>query len=195
MLEGLGCIEEVAREIAVHGARIQDQQGPLIMYDDEYNQALLGDTWEDPEIQVTLDSGCVEHVMDAGDAPGYCGLESAGSKRKHHFVVGNGHNIPNNREVHFNLDAGQGPLQAIFQVVGITRPLMSASKICDQGLRCIFDDDKAVVTNKQTGAVVCEFQRSGGLYVATMTFKRPNDLGKVLRLFVGRNDSQGEPRL
>ena len=116
--------------------------------------------------------------MDAGEAPGYCVLESAGSKRKQHFIVGNGHKIPNKGEVHLNLDAGQGPLQAIFQVAGITRPLMSVSKICDQGLRCIFDDDRAVVTNKQTGAVVCEFQRSGGLYVATMTLKRPTDLGK-----------------
>ena len=116
--------------------------------------------------------------MDAGEAPGYCVLESAGSKRKQNFVVGNGHNIPNKGEVHLNLDAGKGPLQAIFQVAGITRPLMSVSKICDQGLRCIFDDDKATVTDKKTGSVVCEFQWRGGLYVATMTLKRPGGPGK-----------------
>ena len=80
-----------AQDTSQENGRIREQQETLIVYDDEYNQALPGDTWEDLEIQVTLDSGCVEHVMDAGEAPGYCVLERAGSKRKHHFVVGNGH--------------------------------------------------------------------------------------------------------
>ena len=64
--------------------------------------------WQDVTIQVTLDSGCCDHVVDAGEAPGYCILESAGSKRRQNFVVGNGSKVPNQGEVHLNLDAKVG---------------------------------------------------------------------------------------
>ena len=39
--------------------------------------------WEDKEIELTLDSGCCEHVLDIGDVPGYASfiVESAGSRR------------------------------------------------------------------------------------------------------------------
>ena len=107
-------------------------------------------------------------------------LQSAGSKRKQNFVVGNGHKIPNKGEVHLNLEAevlgSKNQLQTIFQVADITRPLMSVSKICDQGLKCVFDKDKATVLNDK-GEMVCEFQRRGGLYVTTMKLKRPVEEG------------------
>ena len=80
----------------------------LIITDDgEYDEVLLGD-WEDIETEVTLDLGCVDHAMDAAEAPGYCILESAGSKRKQNFVVGNGQRCPNKGEMHFNLEARVG---------------------------------------------------------------------------------------
>ena len=69
--------------------------------------------------------------------------------------------------------AGKNPVQSIFQVAEITRPLMSVSRICDQGLKATFDNEKAVITNK-AGEVVAEFQRRGGLYVTTMTLKKPS---------------------
>ena len=39
--------------------------------DDMENDVLGVDSWVDSDIEITLDSGCVEHVMDLGDAPGY----------------------------------------------------------------------------------------------------------------------------
>ena len=50
------------------------------------------DTWVDTSIEITLDSGCCEHVMDIEHAPGYVGFvtASAGSKRAQNFIVGNG---------------------------------------------------------------------------------------------------------
>ena len=53
------------------------------------------ETWVDTHIEITLDSGCCEHVMDIDDAPGYCHYvsQSPGSKRKQHFVVGNGQRV------------------------------------------------------------------------------------------------------
>ena len=82
--------------------------------------------------------------------------------------------------MHFNLEAHVGaqkyPLMSVFQIADITRPLMSVSKICDQGLQCLFMAGKAVVRNA-AGEDVCKFQRRGGLYVATMTLKKPIEPG------------------
>ena len=114
---------------------------------------------------MTLDSGCVDHVMDAADAPGYCDLQSAGSRRGQNFVVGNGAKVPNRGEVHLNMEATVSgevqPLQSMFQVAKITRPLMSVSRICDEGLKCVFSAAKAEVIGSD-GMVICEFQRQGG---------------------------------
>ena len=116
-------------------------------------------------------------MLDAGDVPGYCIVASPGSRRRQNFIVGNGSKVPNQGQVHLNLDATvadhKNALQSIFQVAEITRPLMSVSRICDQGLKAMFDHERAVITNK-SGNVVAEFLRQGGLYVATMTLKRPN---------------------
>ena len=64
-------------------------------------------------------------------------------------------------------------LQSCFQVAQVTRPLMSVSRVCDQGLRCIFDDEQATVVDKKTGKEVTVFQRRGGLYIAKMKLKAP----------------------
>ena len=182
LFTGLGCLDQFLDQLAEHKEKmkVQNNAAMPMTVDDDYDYALIGDTWQDIEIEITLDSGCVEHVLDAGDAPGYCLLQSAGSKRRQNFVVGNGHKIPNKGEVHLNLEAEvlgrKNQLQTIFQVPAITRPLMSVSKICDQGLKCVFDKDKATVFNDK-GDTVCEFQRRGGLYVTTMKLKRPVEEG------------------
>ena len=171
-------MDQIIEQLQAHLRDVELERAHILpMYtDDEYDHALLGDTWQDLEIEVTLDSGCVEHVCDAGETPGYSIVASPGSKRRQNFIVGNGHKIPNQGEVHLNLEAGVGgaskALAAVVQVAAITRPLMSVSKICDQDLICTFDKERARVTNSQ-GGLVCEFVRQGGLYVATMRLKRP----------------------
>ena len=181
LLSGLGQLPVIAQHIDKYFEGIaQAKKEAMIVTDDGAgDEALLGD-WEDLEIEITLDSGCVDHVMDAAEAPGYCILESAGSKRKQNFVVGNGQRCPNKGEMHLNMEAFVGsmayPIKSVFQIADITRPLMSVSKICDQGLQCIFMADKAVVKNAKN-ETVCEFQRRGGLYVATMRLKRPIEPG------------------
>ena len=131
-------------------------------------------------VEITLDSGCCDHVLHAGEVPGYTILQSAGSRRRQHFVVGNGHKVPNQGEVHLNLDTVVGGktsnLRSVFQVAEITRPLMSVSRITDQGLIATFDNEKALIKNK-SGDIVCEFQRKGGLYVTDMMLRRPTPEG------------------
>ena len=52
---------------------------------------------------------------------------------------------------------------------------MSVGKICDNGLKVEFDDEKAVVRDK-LGAQVCVFERKpgGGLYVCKFRLKGPS---------------------
>ena len=101
------------------------------------------------EIMVTLDSGCCEHVLDLEGAPGYQEflMPSPGSIRKQNFVVGNGQLIPNEGQVQLNMQTQSSnpeSLSSVLQVAEVTRPLMSASRICDQGFVCIFDDAEAL---------------------------------------------------
>ena len=96
------------------------------------------DQWRETDIEVTLDSGCCNHVLDAEDAPGYVVQPSAGSRRGQNFIVGNGEKIPNEGQVRLNMQAtpSSGPalsVQSTFQVAEVNRPLMSVSRICDQG--------------------------------------------------------------
>ena len=69
--KGLGDIAAIDKQIDefIKGKNSNGCFGPITT-DDDYDRALLGDDdWEDIEIEVTLDSGCVDHVMDAGEAP------------------------------------------------------------------------------------------------------------------------------
>ena len=100
--------------------------------------------WRDVDIELILDSGCCEHVMDAEHAPGYPVLPSPGSLRGQNFFVGNGEPLPNEGQVNLRFgardEAGEmQDLTSVFQVAEVTSPLMSVSSICDKGFTCVFD--------------------------------------------------------
>ena len=152
----------------------------MIMTDDDDQQrcAFPVSEWVDTYIEVTLDSGCCEHVLDLADMPGYAAFitDSPGSRRQQNFIVGNGCEVPNEGQLKLNLESSVGEkfnkIQSVFQVAEITRPLMSVSRITDLGLKCLFDDKKAEAMNHKH-EVLCTFERKGGLYVARMKLKAP----------------------
>ena len=135
---------------------------------------------EELPFEVALDSGCVEHVCDDIDAPGYPVEPSVGRRRGANFIVGNGDKVPNRCQMALRLqtedeDGQINAAASTFQVAKVTRPLMSVSKICDGGMTATFDRHKAVVRDER-GKIVCVFRRQGGLYVCKMKlrpFQRP----------------------
>ena len=132
---------------------------------------------EEIEFEVALDSGCVEHVCDDLDIPGYLVEPSEGSRRNANFIVGNGSKVPNRGQVHLTLEFTDekqevNALTSTFQIAKITRPLMSVSKVCDSGLTAEFNKERAVVRDGN-GRTVCIFKRVGGLYVCKMKLKPP----------------------
>ena len=162
MLHVLAALEEVEKQVL------------LCEFEDGEDEMFNLEHWVDTEIEVTLDSGCCEHVLDLSDAPGYNAFltELAGSNRGQSFVVGNTQWMPDEGYIQLNMECGNFPLQSVFQVAGVTRPLMSVGRVCDQGLKCIFDDKKALVVDKDSEGV-CRFERRGGLYVARLKLNNP----------------------
>ena len=147
------------------------------------------DTWVDTALEMTLDSACGEHVMDLGDALGYGAFvaESAGSKRRQNFVVGNGQRVPNDGQLVINLEGdlglngGKRKITSTLQVAEVTRPLMSVSRVCDKGTRCVFEYTHALIIDKKTGREVAKIERQGGLYIVRMKLKPPEGFaGPVL---------------
>ena len=158
------------------------EQQAMLITDEEQGDVLVGSTaaWVDTDIEITLDSGCVDHIIDLGDAPGYEAYvaESAGSRRKQNYVVGNGARVPNEGQICLNLEHNKGMTEGVnlikstFQVAEISRPLMSVSRVCDMGMECRFKKDEALIVNSD-GQTVARFARHGGLYIANMRLKPP----------------------
>ena len=134
------------------------------------------DEWQDLDFEVTLESGCVEHVCDRADIACYPVEPSQAPRAGLGFVVGNGNTIPNQGQSTLQLDveAGEGinRLNPCFQTAQVTRPLMSVSKICDHDYTCHGDNQSAEI-NDQKGQVVCTFIRRGGLYDCTLRLGSP----------------------
>ena len=150
----------------------------LFETDDNEPQVLSNTTWVDVEFDVALDSGSQEHVCDEVDCPGYMLEDSPGSSRGQCFIVGDGGRLANRGQMRLNMqplnDSNQ-PLQSIFQIAKVTRPLMSVGKTCDNGMEILFTEERAVVRDKRDGSELCVFERKpGGLYIWKFRLKAPS---------------------
>ena len=63
--------------------------------------------------------------------------------------------------------SGVTKFQSCFQIAEVTQPLVSASRVCGQGLECQFNKTEARVLDK-SGKTLVTFQRQGGLYISKM---------------------------
>ena len=149
----------------------------LVMTTEEDPSVMSLEDFVETDILLTLDSGCCDHIVDMADAPGYAAVlhPSPGSQRNQKFVVGNGDRVANQGQVKLRMkakDEGGALMSSVFQVAEITRPLMSVSRICDQGMSCIFEKTHARVVDSE-GKTVARFERDGGLYTCTMRLRRP----------------------
>jgi hypothetical protein len=162
--------------------RIQTRLKPTAVNIMEHAQpdlmAVAKDEFQEIEIEVALDSGAVDHVINQCDIPGYKVGPSPGSMRGLHFIAANGDVIDNLGQATLNLmpHEGNNRLQSTFQVACVSRPLYSATKIADQGCTISMDKSSAVVT--KNGKSIAKFVRKRGLYLCKMTLKAPADIIK-----------------
>jgi len=130
---------------------------------------------EDGEIliEVTMDSGSVEHVMNREEVPTCAVLESQGSRMGKNFMAANGTKLPNEGEFHLEVlpEGAVKGLNTVVQAANVTRPLFSVSKICDTSTDTEVTFNSRICQVKKGGRVVATFHRKGGLYVAKMRVK------------------------
>ena len=132
---------------------------PIIV--DDGDEITPVECWQDRDIEIMLDSGCCNHVLDTDGAPGSLVSASPGSRRGQNFIVGNGERVPNDGQACLHMEdsgnAGQvTPVQSTFQVAEVSRPLMSVSKICYKGYAFLFNKDGAQILD-QDRRTVCQF--------------------------------------
>ena len=140
----------------------------------ESPQLNVMDQHEFLDMEVVLDSGAADHVIDKADAPDYELKESAGSRAGACFVAANGERIPNQGEVQLQLKLGTTPIASTFQVFQISRPLWSVGKICDAGYTVTFKKDGAEILHVASGAKIGDFSRRQGLYVGDFKLRNPS---------------------
>ena len=129
-------------------------------------------------MEAAADSGAGDNVASEADAPGYEVNGSAAPRRGSRFVGAGGHGMKNQGEMLLKMEAPiddgrDQPIESMFQVADVVRPLFSVSRICDHGNNTMtFDKTKAVVRNPK-GKVLMVFKRKGNLYIAQMKVRNP----------------------
>ena len=73
------------------------------------------------DMEVVLDSGAADHVIDKADAPDYELKESAGSRAGACFVAANGERIPNQGEVQLQMKLGATPICILVKDINLIR--------------------------------------------------------------------------
>ena len=114
---------------------------------------------------LTIDSGAADHVMPLGWLAWIMVVASAGSLRGLHYVAASGTRIPNKGQqtVRFLTQNGTWA-QWIFQVAAINKPLVSVSKLIDDGWRIVFDEEASYLKHKKTGNMI-SIRRERGVFV------------------------------
>ena len=103
-------------------------------------------------LEITIDSGAAENVLNEGSVPSVQTKPSMGSRTGVGFLAANGDKIPNQGEKKLRVITQEGLERSmLFQVAQVTKPLGSVSKICKKGHRVVFNDDGSYIENKITG--------------------------------------------
>jgi len=127
------------------------------------------------EVECTLDTGASTHAADRVDFPGYEVQESPGSRAGQLFGCAGGKSLMNEGQINVDMVSPiEGtPIILCTQVTKVTRPLLSVSKLTEEGkLRVLCDKDRAVVIDLK-GKVLATFPKKNGLYVCLMKVRNP----------------------
>ena len=117
------------------------------------------------EVETTLDTGASTHAADRVDFPGYEVEESPGSRAEQQFGCAGGKSLQNEGQMTINMVS---PLEGTqiklcTPVTKVTRPLLSVTKITEDGkLKVVCDQVKAVIVDI-SGEVLATFHKKLGL--------------------------------
>jgi len=123
-------------------------------------------------LEMAVDSGATETVINEGMIKAVGVQESAASRRGVEYEVANGVRIPNLGEktfVGYTEDGKQRTITA--QVCDVSRGLLSVDKMLARGNRVIFDDDGSYIENKYTREKIW-LNKDKGMFMLNLWVKR-----------------------
>ena len=131
------------------------------------------------EIKVTVDSGACDTVMPLSMCAHIPHLPSEMSKNGGVYEVANKETIPNvgERRCVVMTSNGGGEKRITFQIADVHKPLLSISKLADQGFACVLTRDGGWLEHIETGERI-PVQREGSLYTLNMWIKDDQDPGQ-----------------
>ena len=135
----------------------------------------LPDEPEFYEVETTLDTGASAHAADRVDFPGYDVEESPGSRAGQLFGCAGGKSLANEGQITVDMVSPlEGtPIKLCTQVTKVTRPLLSVTKMTEDGrLEVLCRRDKALVMDTN-GKILATFNKENGLYVCLMKVRNP----------------------
>jgi hypothetical protein len=132
----------------------------------------LEDKGEWEEIEMAVDSGATETVVNEDDLPSIEVKAGAASRRGTEYEVANGVRIPNLGEKKFVAYTEEGSMRSLTaQVCDVNKPLLSVRKVMAGGSRVVFDEDGSYIESKATGERTW-LKESGGMFMLKMWVQR-----------------------
>ena len=115
-------------------------------------------------LDVTVDSGATDSVMDNSKVPSCPVRPSEGSRRGVNYVAAAGKVIPNEGEKRLRVVTEEGHgCNLKMQITAVNKALLSVSKVCDAGHEVTFTNKGGRITHLESGQVT-NFQRKDGVY-------------------------------
>ena len=138
------------------------EQNPLAIFIEQSKsslQPLLQNQWEEKDgrtgvrkIKAIVDSGASSSVASKDMAPEYEAKPSEGSRRGQTFAAAGGKSLPNEGEKRVPMMTNQGrQVTTEWQVVDVTRPLMSVHQICAKGNVVVFGESGGYIMSLSDG--------------------------------------------
>ena len=114
-----------------------------------FNAVANNSEWQ--EIELAVDSGATETVVNEDMLPDVETKEGAASRRGVEYEVANGEKIPNLGEKKFRGTTSEGKSRNITaQVCDVNKALLSVKKVMAAGNRVVFDSEGSFIEDKVT---------------------------------------------
>jgi hypothetical protein len=119
------------------------------------------------KIKFTVDSGAAETVCKKTDATDFPTIYG-GSESLTKYIMPNGEIVGNDGEKHLKVKIAEGErFIARTQLTDVRKPLMSVSKVCDEGNIVVFKQNGGCIQSEKTGKKT-SFSREGNVYALEM---------------------------
>jgi predicted RNase H-like nuclease (RuvC/YqgF family) len=154
----------------------QEHLRPLVAVEPEGINA-LGSQQEWEILELAVDSGATETVVNEDNIESVNTQPGMASKRGVKYEVANGVRIPNLGEKKFVAVSEEGSQRNITaQVCDVSKPLLSVKKVVDAGNRVVFDKGGSYIEDVKTGERMWMHEDHGmymlKMYVRNASFQR-----------------------